>query len=471
MGSSTVITDFLPEHSSQAGTRIEFPQGFLWGVSTAAHQVEGGNGNNQWAAWEAAGKIRSGEVSGVACDWWNNAERDFDLARDMGLNALRLSLEWSRIEPAPGEWDQQALLRYRKMLEGLSSRGIQPIVSLHHFTHPKWFEQEGAFLSNRAGERFERFAGQVVSQLGDLCRHWVTFNEPNVFAALGYVLGEFPPGQTGNMRTALRMIDGMAICHARAYRAIHAVQADAKVGWAQNYVVFEPARRNLFLDRLSASLLNRLFNESFLAAIEKGKSAIPGNLGSKRLREAKQCCDFIGVNVYSRFHVAFSLRHASQLFSNVYVPEDVPQGDRGVEKPYGEAYPGAVSAAVERCARLGKPIYILENGVPDAKDRIRPWLIVNVIRELHRLIGEGKDVRGYFHWTLTDNFEWSEGWGLRFGLFELDASTQQRTMRPSGRLYGAIAQANGLPDQISSVFPDPTFSAFGEASPTCAVPR
>jgi len=129
-----------------------------------------------------------------------------------------------------------------------------------------------------------------------------------------------------------------------------------------------------------------------------------------------------------------------------------------------------VSAAVERCARLGKPIYILENGVPDAKDRIRPWLIVNVIRELHRLIGEGKDIRGYFHWTLTDNFEWSEGWGLRFGLFELDASTQQRTMRPSGRLYGAIAQANGLPVEISSVFPDPTFSAFGEASPTC-VPR
>jgi beta-glucosidase len=431
---------------------MEFPKGFLWGVSTAAHQVEGGNENNQWAAWEAAGKTKSKDISGVACDWWNNAERDFDLAHNMGLNALRLSLEWSRVEPVPGEWNEHALCRYREMLEGLNRRGIQPIVSLHHFTHPQWFERDGAFLDNRAAKRFERFACRVVSELGDLCHHWVTFNEPNVFAALGYVLGEFPPGCTGDIRTALRMIDGMASCHARAYRSIHAIQPDAQVGWAHNYVVFEPARRGLFLDRWSAGLLNRLFNESFLTTIESGRSAIPGNFGAKYLRQVKGTCDFVGVNVYSRFHVAFSLRHAAQMFSNVFVPEHVPQGDPGVEKPYGEAYPGAVAVAVQRCARLGRPIYILENGVPDARDRIRPWLIANVVRELHRLIEQGEDIRGYFHWTLTDNFEWSEGWQLRFGLVELDASTQQRTMRPSGRLYSAIAQANGITAEVSNAF-------------------
>ena len=430
---------------------MEFPKGFLWGVSTAAHQVEGGNSNNQWAAWEAAGKTKSQHVSGVACDWWNNAECDFDLARDMGLNALRLSLEWSRLEPAPGEWNESALRRYRTMLEALRQRGIFPIISLHHFTHPQWFEQEGAFLGERAADRFESFARRVVTEFGDLCQHWVTFNEPNVFAALGYVLGEFPPGRTGDITTALRVIDRMAYCHSRAYRAIHEIHSSAQVGWAHNYVVFEPARR-LFPDRWSARLLHRLFNESFLSAIEHGRSAIPGNIGSKYLVDAKGTCDFVGVNVYSRFHVAFSLRHASQLFSNVYVPEHVPQGDRGVDKPYGEAYPGAVAAAVERCARLHKPIYILENGVPDASDRIRPWLIVNVVQELHRLISEGQDIRGYFHWTLTDNFEWSEGWGLRFGLVELDETTQRRRMRPSGRLYSAIAQANGLSDELTAKF-------------------
>ena len=436
---------------TQNGKPLKFPDGFLWGVSTAAHQVEGGNENNQWAPWENAGKTKSREASGKACDWWNNAEGDFDLARDLGLNALRLSLEWSRIEPAPGQWNGQALRRYRQMLEGLVQRGIQPFVSLHHFTHPQWFEEAGAFLNASAAEQFERFARRVVSDLGDLCRYWVTFNEPNVFAAMGYVLGDFPPGRSGDVRMALRVIDGMAACHARAYRAIHEVQPDARVGWAHNYVVFEPERR-LFLDRWSAGLLNRLFNESFLVTIERGQPANPINLDGKPLRTVKGTCDFIGVNVYSRFHVEFSLRHASQLFSNVYVPDDVPQGDHGVDKPYGEAYPGAVAAAVQRCARIGKPIYILENGVPDAQDRIRPWLIVNVIRELHRLIAQGIDIRGYFHWTLTDNFEWSEGWRLRFGLLELDAVTQRRTMRPSGHLYRSIAQANGIPEAISRKF-------------------
>jgi len=324
-----------------------------------------------------------------------------------------------------------------------------PMVSLHHFTHPQWFEAERAFLGGRAEERFERFAAFLVAELGDLCRHWVTFNEPNVFAALGYVLGEFPPGRMGDIKTALQIIDNMAQCHARAYRAIHRLQPDAQVGWAHNYVVFRP-RRGLFLDRWTASLLDRLFNESFLRGIERGRPALPGKFG--KLSQVQGTCDFVGVNVYSRFHVEFSLKHLSQLCSKVYVPGHVPQGDAGIDKPYGEAYPGAVVAAVRRCAKLGKPIYILENGVPDAQDRIRPWLIVSVLRELHRLIQAGNDIRGYFHWTLTDNFEWSEGWKLRFGLVELDAATPQRTMRPSGRLYGAIALSNGIPADISDRF-------------------
>jgi beta-glucosidase len=164
--------------------------------------------------------------------------------------------------------------------------------------------------------------------------------------------------------------------------------------------------------------------------------------------EAKGTTDFVGLNVYNRFHVAFDVKSTGQLFGRVFVPLDAPQGDPGVEKPYGEAFPGAIRAAVERAARLGKPIYITENGVPDAQDRLRPWLIVNAAKEVHTLIQEGHAIRGYFHWTLTDNFEWAEGWHLRFGLIALNPMTQERTIRPSGRLYGEIARRNGLTGEM-----------------------
>ena len=444
--------DCSVKDSRQLNSSVDFPKEFLWGISTSAHQVEGDNGNNQWSTWESAGRIKSGETSGLACDWWKSAERDFDLAQQFGLNALRISVEWSRIEPQPGQWDAAAMQRYRQMLRGLRARGIEPMICLHHFTHPIWFEQRGGFLDANAATLFERFTRRVVSELGDLCKYWVTFNEPNVFASLGWVLGEFPPGGKGRIVTALRIVQAMALCHARAYHAIHEMQSHAEVGWAHNYVVFEPANRGSVLDRWIARLLGNLFNESFLTQIETGHSPFLSSLINGRLRKVKGTCDFVGLNVYSRFHVAFSLKHPSDLFGHVFVPEEVPQGDSGIDKPYGEAYPAAIAQAVRRASKLGKPIYILENGVPDAEDRIRPWLIVNALQQLHELIREGHDIRGYFHWTLTDNFEWAEGWNLRFGLVALDPLTQIRTIRDSGRLYSEIAKANGMSREIVERF-------------------
>jgi beta-glucosidase len=429
---------------------LRFPDDFLWGVSTAAHQVEGDN-CNQWSDWEQAGRIKSGDSCGKACDWWENAERDFDIARDLGLKALRLSLEWSRIEPEEGHFDAQAIGRYRQMLEGLHQRGIEPIVCLHHFTHPRWFEKRGAFLRPDAPKLFERFTREVTKAVGNLCRMWVTFNEPNVYAACGYVVGEFPPGRKGELLNALRVNSIQAQAHVLAYRAIHELVPDAQVGWAQHYVVFEPVRG--ILDRWAASLLDRFFNNAFFELIEDGRLAFPFGMLGGHDREAKGCCDFVGLNVYSRLHVAFDLRYVSTLFTNIFVPGHVPQGDQGVEKPYGEAYPLAVVRAVERAARLGKPIYIMENGVPDAEDRIRPWLIVNVLRELHGLIEQGHDIRGYLHWTLTDNFEWNEGWKLRFGLVALDPDTQDRTMRSSAKLFSEIVRSNQLADPTADKYP------------------
>lgn len=420
---------------------LQFPPDFYWGVATAAHQVEGNN-ENQWTEWERSGNIKSGDACGLACDWWDHAERDFDLARELGINALRLSVEWSRIEPQEGQFDTAALLRYRQMLEGLRQRGMEPFLTLHHFTNPLWFEKKGGFLHPDAPSRFNQFTQRVVAELGDLCHHWVTFNEPNVYATLGYVTGEFPPGRKGEVATALKVMTGLALAHCLAYRTIHEAQPKAQVGWAQHYVVFEPVRT--MLDRFIANMQGLIFNEGFLQLIENGKFAFPLNLFAGKVPEARGACDFVGLNVYSRFHVRFDIKSAGQLFGRVFVPDGVPQGDRGVEKSFGETFPGAMRNAVERAARIGKPVYILESGVPDAQDRLRPWLIVNAVRELHSLIKEGHDIRGYFHWTLTDNFEWAEGWKLRFGLVALDPVTQQRTMRPSWYLYREVVRQNGL---------------------------
>jgi len=431
------------------GDRV-FPTDFLWGVSTSAHQVEGDNLNNQWSAWETAGRIKSGDRCGRACDWWTNAERDFDLAQDMGINALRISVEWSRIEPRPGVWDQQALERYREMLRGLQQRGIRPMVSLHHFTHPLWFERSEGFLAAEAPAVFGRYARKVVNTLGDLCQHWVTFNEPNVYCAMGYAVGLFPPGRRGELFTSMKALAGILRAHGRAYRAIHELQAGARVGWAHNYVVFQPLRPGLPFDRWIARLHHSLFNHSFVQAIADGTLPLGFGAVTGDLSEARSTCDFVGLNVYGRLYVCFDPRKPSQLFGNIFVPEDVPQGDPGAEGPLAEVYPGALRVAAEYAARLGKPIYVLENGVPDAQDRIRPWLLVNALNELHAAMADGIDIRGYFHWTLTDNFEWNDGWRLRFGLVELDPATQQRTMRESGRLFAAIAKQNRIPGELLS---------------------
>jgi len=420
---------------------LEFPRDFLWGVSTAAHQVEGGN-QNQWTDWESAGRIKSGESCGKACDWWENAERDFDIAQDLGLKALRLSLEWSRIEPEPGRIDGQALRRYRQMLQGLHDRGMEPIVCLHHFTNPRWFENRGAFLQPDAAQLFECFTREVAKAVGDLCRFWVTFNEPNVYAACGYVLGEFPPGRKGRVFEALRVNRTMAQAHALAYRTLHSLIPEVQVGWAQHYVAFAPAGG--IPDQWLARLLDRLFNHAFFELIEHGRMSFPFGVFSARDHQSGGGCDFVGLNVYSRLRVAFDWRRARTMFTNIFVPEDAPQGDPGVDRPYGESYPEAITMAVKRAAQMGKPIYIMENGVPDAGDNIRPWLIVNVLRELHGLIEQQYDVRGYLHWTLTDNFEWNEGWRLRFGLVELDPETQSRTLRASARLFSEIVRHNRL---------------------------
>ncbi len=433
---------------------LAFPDGFLWGVATASHQYEGGNTNNQWYAWEQAGHIKTGEACGRACDWWENAERDFDLAARMRLNALRLSLEWSRIEPQPGEWNDAALARYRQMLQGLRQRGLEPLLTLHHFTHPIWFEERGAFLAPDAVRLFTRYVSRTVAALGDLCDFWCTLNEPNVYSVRGYQLGGWPPGRVGDLRGAIRAQATMARAHAAAYREIHRQQPGARVGWAHHFNTFDPARRSSPLDRIVAGVQDAGFNDFFPRAVLTGRAAFPFSLFAGDLAAVKGTCDYVGINVYARDLVAFDLRSPTTLFGRRFAALGAPRGDGGVDSIYGEIYPAGIARVARRVAVFGKPIYVTENGVADATDRLRPWLLVSAVSAMHQVLADGIDLRGYFHWSLVDNFEWDDGWGMRFGLVALDEQTQQRTMRPSGDLYGAIAHANALtPDMLHQYAP------------------
>jgi beta-glucosidase len=417
-----------------------FPRDFLWGVATSAHQVEGQNNNNQWSRWERSGRILSGDRCDRACDWWRDFDRDFDIAQQLGVNALRLSVEWSRIEPREGVWDEAALRRYRSMLQSLQIRGIRPFVTLHHFTHPLWFEDLGGFLSPASIRYFERFTRKVVEALGDLCTDWVTINEPNVFTALGYHVGYFPPGFKGRVLGGARVTANLLRAHAAAYHRIHSLQPNANVGWAHHYLILHPHDHASRLDHYWSKMHDRLFNENFLESIETGRAPFPLNLTKEDLSDVKGTCDYVGLNYYSRIRVAFDHRQRATLFARLIVPEGVFQGDRGVENPYGEAYVEGLYEAIARLSRLNKAIYVLENGIPDRHDRCRPALLNSAYEQLQKAVRDGYDVRGYFHWTLTDNFEWNEGWHLRFGLVELNVMTQDRKLRPSAHEYARLIQ-------------------------------
>jgi beta-glucosidase len=252
-----------------------FPKEFLWGTATSSHQVEGNNRNNDWWEWEKEPRhIRDGHRSKLACDWWNRAEQDFDLAQEMGQNAHRLSLEWSRIEPQEGEWDDDAIARYRQMLARLRERGLEPMVTLHHFTNPLWLVEKGGWETEAVVPLFERYVTKVAEELGDLIELWSVLNEPNVYVMLSYAGGHWPPGKQ-SLPLAFRVLSNMLLAHGRAYQAIHHLQPHAQVGIAHAMRVFDPTEPNSRLDRWAAWIPDYIFNRLILTALTEGVLAFP----------------------------------------------------------------------------------------------------------------------------------------------------------------------------------------------------
>ena len=427
-----------------ARATMHFPPDFLWGTATASHQVEGNNTNNDWWQWEQQkGAILNGDRSGLACDWWANAEQDLDRMVELGTNAHRLSIEWSRVEPEPAEFSKEALERYRAILMGMKERGIEPMVTLHHFTNPMWLTHKGEWSSNLVLDYFPRYVRKVVDALGDLVTTWVTINEPLVYTVFRYLDGTFPAAGQLGWRAAFGAIRRLLKAHAIAYQTIKNLYPDSQVGFAKNIVILEPERLGA-LPKWWNKRADWLFNDLWLECANAGKLQWP--LGREELAGNGPTFDFIGLNYYTRFYTKFP-PIGGRLTSEQWGPNaTISDGN------YGEVYAPGMFKAIQRVVKYGKPIYITENGIPDDDDDLRPCFLLNHIREVWRAVSFNFPVMGYYHWSLIDNFEWDRGWTQRFGLYELDIETQERKLRKSGVLYREICQKNYIDTAMAEQF-------------------
>lgn len=403
----------------------KFPDGFYWGAATASYQVEGGIDNTDWAEAARAKRV---PPCRLACDHFNRYEEDFSLAKELGHTAHRFSLEWARIEPEAGKFNYEAIAHYRAVLTALKSRNIRPFITIWHFTLPLWFSQSGGFERSDASEIFARYATFVVEQLGDLCEHFSTMNEPNVFGSNGWLRGSWPPFKrfavtdmisiTNSGRiyeaksnkglkplfTYFKVMKNLAQAHNLAYQAVKKVSPQTEVSVVKHVIVFD-ANWNPF-NKIKAKLANYFWTGIFMNRTYK-------------------YCDAIGLNYY--FYTQFG---------------DKRQW-RKTDMDWNFA-PEYIYDALMILKRYRLPLFVSEAGLADATDSGRAEYIKRQVQGMWQAIKDGADVRGHLYWSLLDNYEWALGFEKRFGLIEIDYATLERKIRPSAYVYKEIIERNAV---------------------------
>ena len=413
-----------------------FPPGFWWGTASSAYQVEGNNRYNDWHWWEKKEmekppeQRRIREPCGRACDHWNRYEEDYDLARSIGVQLHRLSIEWSRIYPRQGKADQRALEHYRSMLQALHRRDIKVMLCLNHFTLPLWAAARGGYASRKdLLPAFAAYVETVVEYLGDLVDFWLPINEPNVVPTAGFLGREMPPFKFSLLSFGQAFRTLMAM-QGRAYRIIKNRFPQAPVGVAYSYFHLQPFRPRSILDRLGTGLAHLTINRRFFQGIATGRIGLPLGLGD-RMADLRGALDFVGINYYSTAYM-------KGLF-----PVESKPGDRVTDMGW-IYYPQGLREVIDDIAKLTPlPIIVTENGVATTDVAFRIRYIKDHLRKFtsHR---QGIDIKGYMYWSLTDNFEWQHGYGKRFGLIHIDYATMKRKLKESGRWFARVISDNGF---------------------------
>ncbi|WP_433378968.1 glycoside hydrolase family 1 protein [Actinoplanes sp. CA-142083] len=381
-----------------------FPDGFPWGSATAAHQVEGGNVNNDWWDFEHDPATAARESSGDGIDHYHRYADDFALLASLGHNAHRLSLEWSRIEPAPGEFSRAALAHYRRVLTALRDTGMTALVTLHHFTLPRWFAARGGWLGPDAVATFTHYCARVAAELGDLMPYVCTINEPQMVALHGYLEGYHPPGIT-NPVLWKRVGGVLTEAHLAAVHAVRAY-AESRVGLAVQLPLLAPAR-----DDDACRELCRVMRHEI---VDRHLDALSFPDGG----------DWLGVQYYRKQWV-------DPAVPTFFAPP--PPGSQLTQMGWA-VYPDGLRQMLHRAARTGLPLIVSENGIATTDDEERVDYLTTHLAAVRQAIGEGVDVRGYLHWSAFDNFEWSEGYRPRFGLIAI-GDDFTRTPKPSAYAF------------------------------------
>lgn len=403
-----------------------FPNDFLWGASTSAHQVEGGN-KNDWTSFENKNAISMAEsakkmnffldkfsreaqkpsnyISGLASNHAESFDSDFYLANKIGLNTYRFSIEWSRIEPEKGRFDKDAIDHYKKIVRVLKTYNIEPFVTLWHWTLPLWFAQSGGFRNRKNVKYFLRYVKRMALELKGEVKFFVTLNEPEIYSMNSYLRGLWPPQKRGIVNF-YQVINNLVLAHIGSYALIKKVDPDAQVGIAKNNTYFELGQET-FKNKMLKKVARKYWNDYFLDKISAYQ-------------------DFIGLNYYFRNRIDgwFNKNRNSKT------------SDLG-----WDLYPQGIYHVLLDLGKYKKPVYITENGLADAQDKHRAWFLTETVKAIASAIDKGIDIRGYLHWSLLDNFEWDKGFWPRFGLIEVDYRTQKRTPRDSANHYAKIIKA------------------------------
>jgi len=434
-----------------------FPENFIWGTATAGHQVEGNNHASNWWAWEQQGLVRDGSTSGVSVDYWNRFEEDHTLMNTLGFQAFRLGIEWARIEPEPGRFDEDVTAHYHRILQSLRKHNIKICLTINHWVLPQWIAEQHDWLNPKTIQDFLSFAEHLLNEFGMYPDWWVTLNEPMVPSIAGNLLHEHPP-QRHSWKAYRAVSRALLKAHAELYHLIHRKVPKAPdgtptmVGVAQAYPHLEPwgssGPAGLY-EKLATSIGQRLAFDAWDRAIQTGNYHPLHGFG--RVTGLKDSYDYCGINYYFRMSLRYDKTHKA--FWHID-PDGIPPGIGQTQMGW-QIYPEGIYHVIKQVwERFRKPILILENGIADDTDVQRPAYILDHLEQIHRAISEGIPVQAYFYWSYIDNFEWREGYAKKFGLIATAPSDPllKRHPRPSAQLYSDIIRANGITDKISEKY-------------------